>query len=71
MFVLPPIALALTNGKKTANFYGFAKPKFVLLILVIIIMIVSMPFMEWTAVWNQKMVLPEGLKWLEKMDERE
>ena len=66
MFVLPPIALALTNGKKAANFYGFAKPKFVLLILVIIIMMVSMPFMEWTAVWNQKMVLPDGLKWLEK-----
>lgn len=66
MFVLPPIALALTNGKKTANFYGFAKPTFILLILIIIIMIVSMPIMEWTAVWNQKMVLPEGLEWLEK-----
>ena len=66
MFVLPPIALAFTNGIKTSNFYAFAKPKFILLILVILIMIVSMPIMEWTAVWNQKMVLPEGLKWLEK-----
>ncbi|MDN3586656.1 CPBP family intramembrane metalloprotease [Pedobacter aquatilis] len=65
MFILPPIALALTNGIKTSVFYGFRKPKVVLLSLVLVIMIFSMPLMEWTAIWNQKMALPQSLKWLE------
>ncbi|GGI26853.1 CPBP family intramembrane glutamic endopeptidase [Pedobacter mendelii] len=65
MFIVPPLALAYTNGKKPTNFYAFGSPKFMLLILVLAIMIVSMPFMEWSAVWNQKMTLPSGLKWLE------
>ena len=33
--------------------------------LVLMIMIVSMPLMEWTAIWNQKMILPEFLKGIE------
>ena len=65
MFIVPPLALAYTNRKKPSNFYSFGKPKTILLILVLIIMIASMPFMEWIAVANQKMVLPSGLKWLE------
>ncbi|RYD78939.1 MAG: CPBP family intramembrane metalloprotease [Sphingobacteriales bacterium] len=65
MFVVPPLALAYTNSKKPSNFYSFGKPKAALLILVLVIMIASMPFMEWIAVTNQKMVLPSGLKWLE------
>ncbi|MFC3561348.1 CPBP family intramembrane glutamic endopeptidase [Pedobacter jamesrossensis] len=65
MFVLPPIALALTNRIKINQFFGLKSPKFLLLMLVLVIMVISMPLMEWTAVWNQKMVLPDGLKWLE------
>ncbi|WP_316735628.1 type II CAAX endopeptidase family protein [Pedobacter aquatilis] len=65
MFILPPIALALTNGIKTTAFYGFKKPTFLLFVLVFVIMIFSMPLMEWTAIWNQKMALPQSLKWLE------
>jgi len=65
MFIVPPLALAYTNSRKPSNFYSFGKPKAILLILVLVIMIVSMPFMEWIAVTNQKMVLPSGLKWLE------
>ncbi|MBC6110166.1 CPBP family intramembrane glutamic endopeptidase [Pedobacter fastidiosus] len=72
MFIAPPIALALTERKKPSDFYAFGKPKFVLLILVLVIMIVSMPFMEWTAIWNQKMILPDFLKWIEQwMKEKE
>ena len=72
MFLLPPIILAYTERKKPTNFYGFGKPKAILLLLVLAIMIVSMPFMEWTAVWNQKMILPEFLKGVERwMKEKE
>ncbi|RNL50645.1 CPBP family intramembrane glutamic endopeptidase [Pedobacter jejuensis] len=65
MFIVPPLALAYTNRIKPSNFYGFGNPQVILLFLVLVIMIVSMPFMEWTAIWNQKMSLPSGLKWLE------
>ncbi|RYD73283.1 MAG: CPBP family intramembrane metalloprotease [Sphingobacteriales bacterium] len=65
MFIVPPLALAYTNSKKPSNFYSFGKLKTTLLILVLVIMVASMPFMEWVAVTNQKMVLPSGLKWLE------
>lgn len=72
MFIVPPVTLALTEGKKPSNFYSFKKPKFILLIFVVIIMIVSMPFMEWTAIWNQKMILPYFLKGVEHwMKEKE
>lgn len=71
-FILPPIILALNEKKKVSSFYGFFKPKFLLLIIVLGIMIVSMPFMEWIAVSNQKMVLPEFLKGIERwMKEKE
>ncbi|RYG00786.1 MAG: CPBP family intramembrane metalloprotease [Chitinophagaceae bacterium] len=65
MFILPPIALALTNRIKTSIFYGFKMPSVVLVLLVFAIMIVSMPLMEWTAIWNQKMSFPPSLKWIE------
>ncbi|MFC4211789.1 CPBP family intramembrane glutamic endopeptidase [Pedobacter lithocola] len=65
MFIAPPLALAYTNRIKPTRFYGFGNPKALLLFLVLVIMIVAMPFMEWTAIWNQKMSLPSGLKWLE------
>ena len=71
-FILPPVILALTVKKKLSSFYGFITPKFLLLIIVLGIMIVSMPFMEWIAVSNQKMVLPEFLKGIERwMKEKE
>ena len=71
-FVLPGIALAWTEKQKVTSFYGFKSPKLITLILVLLIMIVSMPLMEWTAIWNQKMVLPEFLKGIEQwMKEKE
>jgi len=71
-FILPPLALALTERIKITRFYNFKQPKVLLLLLVIMIMIVSMPFMEWTVIWNQKMVLPDFLKGIEAwMKEKE
>lgn len=71
-FILPPIALALTEGKKVPQFYSFKKPQTLLIFLVLMIMIVSMPFMEWTVLINQKMVLPDYLKAVEQwMKEKE
>ena len=73
MFILPPIVLAYTEGQKPNTFYGFKNPSFLPLVLVLAIMVVSMPIMEWVAVHNQKMVLPEFLKGLEnwmKMQEQ-
>lgn len=71
-FILPPIALALTEGKKVTQFYSFKKPQTLLIFLVLTIMIVSMPFMEWTVLINQKMVLPDYLKAVEQwMKEKE
>jgi len=71
-FILPPMALALTERKKVSEFYSFKKPRVLLIILVLSIMIVSMPFMEWTVLLNQKMVLPDFLKAVEEwMKEKE
>lgn len=72
MFVVPPIILAYTEHKKPKKFFGLYQPKAMLIVLVIAIMIASMPFMEWAAVWNQKMILPEFLKGVEHwMKEKE
>ncbi|MEJ2904030.1 CPBP family intramembrane glutamic endopeptidase [Pedobacter panaciterrae] len=65
MFLAPPLFLALTERRKINVFYGFKKPEPNLLLIVLLIMIVSMPVMEWTAMINQKMVLPDYLKWIE------
>lgn len=65
LFLAPPLFLAITERKKINVFYGFKKPEPNLLLLVFLIMAVSMPFMEWTAVINQKMILPDFLKSIE------
>jgi membrane protease YdiL (CAAX protease family) len=65
LFLVPPIILALTEQQKIKDFYAFKKPQGSLLLLVLLIMIVSMPFMEWTALWNQQMHFPEFLKSVE------
>jgi len=66
MFIAPPIVLAYTERQTPPTFYGFKKPNLLLLMLVFVIMIVSMPIMEWTAIINQKMVLPDFLKGVER-----
>ncbi|WP_235324585.1 CPBP family intramembrane glutamic endopeptidase [Pedobacter lusitanus] len=62
MFILPPLMLAWTEKRKVSNFYGFIKPKISFLFLVFMIMLCSMPIMEWVGLANQKMILPDFLK---------
>ncbi len=73
LFLAPPLLLAFENGRKIKDFYGFGKPKAEWIFLVFLIMICSMPFMEWTALINQKMILPDFLKpldtWMREKEE--
>ncbi len=71
-FAAPALFLALTERQKVTSFYGFKKPKLNLLLLLFLIMICSMPVLEFTAMANQKMVLPNFLKGLQAwMQEKE
>lgn len=65
LFILPPLWLARSENIKTADFYGFRKPRALWTLLVVLIMVCSMPLMEWVMLANQKMALPGFLKWLE------
>ncbi len=65
-FLLPPILLAATQRVKFKEFYGFKRPGAAVLLLVILIMACSMPFMEWIGLANQRMVLPGFLKPVEQ-----
>ena len=65
-FLLPPILLAATERVKFKEFYGFKRPEVTVLLLVILIMGCSMPFMEWVGLANQRMVLPGFLKPIEQ-----
>eukprot|EP01132_Coremiostelium_polycephalum_P011462 gene11462-14044_t len=66
LFLLPPIALAWEQSGALKSFYGFGKPKIGFLFLVFLIMVCAMPFMEWTALTNQKMAFPGFLKSIEE-----
>lgn len=65
-FLLPPVLLAATERVKFKEFYGFKRPRATILLLVILIMACSMPFMEWIGLANQRMVLPGFLKPVEQ-----
>lgn len=65
LFLIPPLILALVEKRSINKFYNFERPKLAWIGMIIAIFVVSMPVLEWTAAINQKMILPEGLKWLE------
>lgn len=65
IFLLPPLILAITEKRTLKAFYGLQKPKIAWLGMVAVIMAVSMPALEWTVAINEKMILPDSLKWLE------
>jgi membrane protease YdiL (CAAX protease family) len=72
LFLVPPLFLPLIQKIKLKKFYGLKKPELNLLLIVMLLMVCSMPVMEWTAVINQKMTLPGFLKPLENwMREKE
>lgn len=62
LFILPPLWLARTENIKIKNFYGFKRPQLLWIGMVVLIMICSMPVMEWVGLLNEKMKLPGLLK---------
>jgi len=65
LFLAPALFLALMERQKINTFYGFKVPRLNLIGITILIMLISMPFMEGIAVFNQKLSLPDFLKGLE------
>lgn len=64
-FLFPALLLALTERKRQSEFYGLRPPQLTNLVVVLLLMMVSIPMMEWINVSNQKMVFPEFLKGVE------
>ncbi len=62
LFLLPPIFLALTEGRKISQFYDWKKPVLPMLGMVFLLMLFSLPLTELSGLINQKMTLPEFLK---------
>lgn len=65
LFLLPPLFLAITEKSRITSFYTFKKPEGRWFAWIFLLMFAFMPFMEWTALWNQKMHLPSGLEGVE------
>lgn len=65
LFLIPTALLAITQGRPANTFYGFKKPQGKLILLVLLLMICSMPLLEWVGRLNQEMSLPPFLKGLE------
>ena len=65
LFLIPSLILPISEKISITTFYGFKKVKPNLLLLTILLIVVSMPFLEWTVAVNEKMVLPDALKWVE------
>ena len=66
LFLVPALFLAFGEGKKMNIFYDFKTTKPTFLLLIIALMAVSMPLVEFSMQLNQKMVLPEFLKSIEE-----
>ncbi|MDQ8005041.1 MAG: CPBP family intramembrane glutamic endopeptidase [Pedobacter sp.] len=66
LFLVPAILLAVIERKRLSKFYGLTAPKLNLLMLVAILSICWMPIMGLSIEWNQKMVLPDFLKSIER-----
>lgn len=65
VFLAPALLLPIVEKRRLKDFYGLELAKVYLLALVFLLMMVSMPIMEWVTVANQKMVLPDFLKGIE------
>lgn len=66
LFIVPVILLAKTEGQKLDAFYGFTRPKIELVFIVFFIMVCAMPILELVTQLNQKMILPDAFKGIEK-----
>lgn len=66
LFLVPPLLLARLEHIKIRELIGLEKPGARGLLIVAALMACSMPVIEWLAIWNQQMVLPEWLKPIEE-----
>lgn len=66
LFLVPALFLARTEHRSLQNFYQFRQTDIPTTSLVLLLMIVSMPFFEWTTVFNREMVLPEWLQGVQR-----
>ncbi|MEO6524929.1 MAG: CPBP family intramembrane glutamic endopeptidase [Mucilaginibacter sp.] len=65
LFLLPPVFFARIIVHEPRNYLKFTiKFPSVLLLVVLIIVFISSPLMEWMVTLNQNMVFPDSLKWL-------
>lgn len=66
LFLLPPLLLARLEHMKLSELIGLKRPGAGNLLIVAALMACSLPVIEWLAIWNQQMVLPEWLKPVEE-----
>ncbi|WP_276091363.1 CPBP family intramembrane glutamic endopeptidase [Pedobacter sp. JY14-1] len=65
LFLFPALVLPLTQRRRISDFYWLSVPSGQLFFLVFLVMIVSLPFMEWVTLSNQQMSFPSFLKSIE------
>ena len=66
LFLFPALVLAWGEKQRITEFYDFKKTRVELLLLVLLMMVFSMPLLEWVTSMNQQMVLPGFLKSVEE-----
>ncbi|AOM76604.1 CPBP family intramembrane glutamic endopeptidase [Pedobacter steynii] len=66
LFLAPALFLAIGERKKISSFYDFKQTKATLFLLIVGLMAVSMPVLEFSMQLNQKMILPGFLKSVEQ-----
>ncbi len=68
LFVVPGILIAFLFSNNTWRYLGFSKHiNYKILLSAGIIMLIALPLVNFTAEINQKLTLPESLKWLENL----
>ncbi len=68
LFVFPPFILAFLFSNKIFNYLGFSSNiNLLALLLSGTVMLIALPFINFTAEINQALVLPDSLSWLEQI----
>lgn len=63
MFVVPAMVTAVVITRRPADFLMIRKsPSFTDIIIIVLILVVSSPMMNYIIAWNQSLTLPESLK---------
>ncbi|NUM49734.1 MAG: CPBP family intramembrane metalloprotease [Flavobacteriales bacterium] len=68
LFIVPPVLFSFLVSSNSSEYLGFCKKnKTSNYFLVFLIMLVSLPFLNWMIEWNESIQLPESLSALEEM----